>query len=60
MPPALPVVRVTAGGRNEGKTLLASRLIEELTKRGYAVAARPIPNGGPIGFSPQGTPSAAQ
>lgn len=39
MPPALPVVRVTAAGRNEGKTLLASRLIEELTKRGYAVAA---------------------
>ena len=39
MPPALPVVRVTAGGRNEGKTLLASRLIQELTKRGYAVAA---------------------
>ena len=39
LPPALPVVRVTAAGRNEGKTLLAGRLIEELTKRGYTVAA---------------------
>lgn len=39
MPPALPVVRVTAPGRNLGKTLLASRLIEELAGRGYVVAA---------------------
>jgi molybdopterin-guanine dinucleotide biosynthesis protein MobB len=38
-PDMLPVLRVTAAGRSEGKTLLASRLIEELTKRGYAVAA---------------------
>ncbi len=39
MAPALPVVRVTGTGRNVGKTLLASRLIEWFAGRGYAVAA---------------------
>ncbi|MEZ4552272.1 MAG: molybdopterin-guanine dinucleotide biosynthesis protein MobB [Dehalococcoidia bacterium] len=35
----MPIVRITAPGRNVGKTLLASRLIEELAGRGYVVAA---------------------
>lgn len=39
MSPALPVVRVTAPGRNYGKTVLATRLIERLSDRGYRVAA---------------------
>ena len=39
MPAALPVVRVTGPRRKVGKTLLATRLIEELTARGYLVAA---------------------
>lgn len=39
MPPALPVVRVTGPGQNVGKTWLASRLIGDLTARGYRVAA---------------------
>lgn len=39
MPPALPVVRVVADGRNAGKTWLARALIGELTARGYLVGA---------------------
>jgi formylmethanofuran dehydrogenase subunit E len=39
MPPALPVVRVQADRRNAGKTWLASALIREFTRRGYAVGA---------------------
>ena len=39
MPPALPLVRVVADSRNAGKTRLARALIEELTARGYLVAA---------------------
>jgi molybdopterin-guanine dinucleotide biosynthesis protein MobB len=39
MTPPLPVVRVAGPGRNVGKTWLARHLIEELTRRGYAVGA---------------------
>ncbi|MBM4414776.1 MAG: molybdopterin-guanine dinucleotide biosynthesis protein B, partial [Chloroflexi bacterium] len=37
--PVVPVVRVQADERNAGKTLLASALIAELTRRGYRVGA---------------------
>lgn len=39
MPPALPVVRVTAPGRNAGKTVLATRLVRWFADRGYRVVA---------------------
>jgi len=39
MAPSLPVVRVSGAGRNVGKTWLARNLIEEFTRRGYAVGA---------------------
>ncbi|MCC7078766.1 MAG: molybdopterin-guanine dinucleotide biosynthesis protein MobB [Acidimicrobiia bacterium] len=39
MAAAVPVVRVLGPGRNVGKTWLASRLIEELDRRGYRVGA---------------------
>lgn len=39
MPPVLPVLRVTGPGRNVGKTWLARHLIQEFTRRGYAVGA---------------------
>ncbi len=35
----IPAVRITAPGRNYGKTELACRLIEELRGRGHRVAA---------------------
>ncbi|MGE0227140.1 MAG: molybdopterin-guanine dinucleotide biosynthesis protein MobB [Dehalococcoidia bacterium] len=39
MAAAVPVVRVMGPTRNIGKTWLASRLIEQLTRQGYRVAA---------------------
>lgn len=39
MPPALPVVRITAARRNSGKTTLAVGLAESFRERGYLVAA---------------------
>jgi hypothetical protein len=36
------------------------KLKKELYERGYAVAARPLPEGMPIGASPQGTKSSAE
>ncbi|GAB4325705.1 MAG: hypothetical protein Kow0010_08380 [Dehalococcoidia bacterium] len=39
MPPALPVVRVAAPGRNAGKTELATRLVRWFVEKGYRVVA---------------------
>ena len=39
MPPALPVIRITAAQRNAGKTTLAVALLESFRERGYQVAA---------------------
>lgn len=39
MPPALPVVRIAAPGRNAGKTELATRLVRWFVDRGYRVVA---------------------
>lgn len=39
MPPALPVIRITAAQQNAGKTTLAAALVESFRERGYLVAA---------------------